>query len=29
MPQFQETVGKIRELLETFEPHTLDLLAEV
>ena len=29
MPQFQETVGKMRELLETFEPHTLDLVAEV
>ena len=29
MPDFQQRIGKIRELLESFEPQTLELVAEV
>lgn len=29
MPGFKERVGKLRELLDGFEPHTLDVVAEV
>jgi len=29
MPEFQEMVGRMRDLLETFDPRTLDLVAEI